>query len=159
MTAEPLEPQVPQAASGTTLDYNIPRATGNSRATSNSRSCFLRSCCCTTTWKKERSKRKRQTTEAPLLSTNVGDQFFVEKVDGCSEVERGHEFFLIKWSGYSDYYITWEDGVEKRREIPNMVTDYFTELGVDDDVIMRSNYEDVNDHTYVNRRSKRRRLL
>ena len=39
--------------------------------------------------------------------------------------------------------------------IPNMIEEYFTESG-DDEV---SRFDDVNDITYVNRRSKRRRLL
>jgi hypothetical protein len=62
---------------------------------------------------------------------------------------------LIKWAGYTDNYNTWENGVEKREEIPNMIEEYFTESG-DDEV---SRFDDVNDITYVNRRSKRRRLL
>jgi hypothetical protein len=70
--------------------------------------------------------------------------------------QRGIEFFFIKWAGYTDDYNTWENGVEKRREIPEIVADYFIVSGFDDEV---SCFNDVNDITYVNRRSKRRRLL
>jgi hypothetical protein len=83
------------------------------------------------------------------------EEYFVEKVVSWM-MERGRELFLIKWAGYGEEDNTWEDGVEKRREIPEMVADYFTESGFDDEV---SRFDDVNDHTYVNRRSKRRRLL
>jgi hypothetical protein len=100
-------------------------------------------------------ERGRGRTLRPrLVSTNEDDEFFVEKVVGW-KVERGIEFFLIKWAGYTDNYNTWENGVEKREEIPEMIDEYFTELGVDDEV---SNYDDINDRTYVNKR-KRRRLL
>jgi hypothetical protein len=34
-----------------------------------------------------------------------------------------------------------------------MIEEYFTELGVDDEV---SNFDDVNDRTYVNKRKRRR---
>ena len=76
------------------------------------------------------------------------DEYFVEKVLGWM-MERGRELFLMKWAGYGEEDNTWEDGVEKRRKIPEMVADYFTE----------SRFDDVSDHKYVNRRSKRRRLL
>jgi hypothetical protein len=105
---------------------------------------------------RQRVVRERGRTLRPrVASTNDDDEFFVEKVVGW-KVERGIEFFLIKWAGYTDNYNTWENGVEKRREIPEMVADYFTESGYDDEV---SRFDDVNDITYVNRRSKRRRLL
>jgi hypothetical protein len=89
-----------------------------------------------------------------VASTNDDDEFFVEKVDGWKE-EWGIEFFFIKWAGYSEEFNTWVNGSEKRREIPYMIEEYFTELGVDDEV---SNIDDINDRTYVNKR-KRRRLL
>jgi hypothetical protein len=105
---------------------------------------------------RRREERGRGRALRPrVVSTNDDDEFFVEKVVGW-KVERGIEFFLIKWAGYTDNYNTWENGVEKRREIPEMVADYFTESGYNDEV---SRFDDVNDHTYVNRRSKRRRLL
>ena len=71
------------------------------------------------------------------------------------ENRAGREYFSIKWAGYSEDFNTWEDGLEKRREIPDMIEEYFTELGVDDEV---SIFDDVNNCTYVNKR-KRRRLL
>ncbi len=48
-----------------------------------------------------------------------------------------------------------ENGAEKRREIPDMIEEYFTELGVDDEV---SIFDDVNNCTYVNKRNRRRLL-
>jgi hypothetical protein len=80
-----------------------------------------------------------------VVSTNEDDEFFVEKVGGC-KVERGCEFFLNKWAGYTEEFNTWENGAEKRLEIPEIVEEYFTELGVDDEV---SNYDDINN--YINK--------
>jgi hypothetical protein len=82
---------------------------------------------------RRREERGRGRALRPrVVSTNDDDEFFVEKVVGW-KVERGIEFFLIKWAGYTDNYNTWENGVEKRREIPEMVADYFTESEFDDD--------------------------
>jgi hypothetical protein len=104
---------------------------------------------------RRREERGRGRALRPrVVSTNDDDEFFVEKVVGW-KVERGREYFSIKWAGYSEDFNTWEDGLEKRREIPEMVADYFTESGFDDEV---SNFDDVNDRTYVNKR-KRRRLM
>jgi hypothetical protein len=64
-----------------------------------------------------------------VVSTNDDDEFFVEKVVGWKE-ERGREYFSIKWAGYTEEFNTWEDGLEKRREIPDMIEDYFTELTI-----------------------------
>jgi DNA-binding helix-hairpin-helix protein with protein kinase domain len=89
-----------------------------------------------------------------VVSTNEDDEFFVEKVVGWC-VERGREYFSIKWAGYSEDFNTWEDSLEKRREIPDMIEEYFTEFGFDDEV---SRCDGLNDQTYVNRR-KRRRFL
>jgi hypothetical protein len=90
----------------------------------------------------------------PRAFSSEGDEYFVEEVVGW-KIERGREFFLIKWAGYSDDYNTWENGQEKRREIPNMVADYFDELGVTDD---EDNFDNTKDITYVNSRKKRRLL-
>ena len=102
---------------------------------------------------RQRVVRERGRTLRPrVASTNDDDEFFVEKVDGWKE-EWGIEFFFIKWAGYTVDYNTWENGVEKRSEIPEMLADYFTESGFDDEV---SNFDDVNDRTYVNKRKRRR---
>jgi hypothetical protein len=77
-----------------------------------------------------------------VVSTNEDDEFFVEKVVGW-KVERGREFFLNKWAGFTEEFNTWENGAEKRLEIPEIVEEYFTELGVDDEV---SNYDDINNY-------------
>jgi hypothetical protein len=90
----------------------------------------------------------------PRAVSSEGDEYFVEEVVGW-KIQRGREFFLIKWAGYSDDYNTWENGQEKRREIPNMVADYFDELGVTDD---EDNFDNTKDITYVNSRKKRRLL-
>jgi hypothetical protein len=103
----------------------------------------------------ERRRRRSGIQLRPRIIIQDEEEYFVEKVVGWM-MERGRELFLIKWAGYSDEHNTWEDGVEKRREIPEMVADYFTESGFDDEL---SRFDDLNDHTYVNRRSKRRRLL
>jgi hypothetical protein len=98
-----------------------------------------------------RPKRRRRRSGIqlrPRLIFQDEEEYFVEKVVGWM-MERGRELFLIKLAGYGEEDNTWEDGVEKRREIPEMVADYFTE----------SRFDDVSDHKYVNRRSKRRRLL
>jgi hypothetical protein len=81
----------------------------------------------------------------PRAVSSEGDEYFVEEVVGW-KIERGREFFLIKWAGYSDDYNTWENGQEKRREIPNMVADYFDELGVTDD---EDNFDNTKDITYI----------
>ena len=71
-----------------------------------------------------------------------------------------------KWSGSLSFSLSseldtpknstpGENGAEKRREIPDMIEEYFTELGVDDEV---SNIDDINDRTYVNKRNRRRLL-
>jgi hypothetical protein len=64
-----------------------------------------------------------------VVSTNDDDEFFVEKVVGWKE-ERAREYFSIKWAGHTEEFNTWEDGLEKRREIPDMIEDYFTELTI-----------------------------
>jgi hypothetical protein len=101
-------------------------------------------------WRRRRSGIQLR----PRLIFNDEEEYFVEKVVGLM-MERGREIFLIKLAGYREEYNTWEHGVEKRREFPEIIDDYFTELGFDDE---ESNFDDINDRTYVNRWSKRRCL-
>ena len=63
-------------------------------------------------------KRKQIWALRPREVSSEGEEYFVEEVVGW-KIERGRQFFLIKWSGYSEEYKTWKNGTEKRREIPN----------------------------------------
>ena len=45
-----------------------------------------------------------------------------------------------EWSGVGEEYNTYEDGAEKRREIPDMIAEYFNELGVEYE---EDNFEDI----------------
>ncbi len=78
-------------------------------------------------------ERERGRALRPRVVRPNEDEYFVEKVLGWM-MERGRELFLMKWAGYGEEDKTWEDGVEKRRKIPEMVADYFTESGFDDEV-------------------------
>jgi hypothetical protein len=51
----------------------------------------------------------------PRLGSTNEDEFFVEKVEGW-KVERGREYFSIKWVGYTEEFNTWENWAVKRRE-------------------------------------------
>ncbi len=77
----------------------------------------------------------------PRAVSSEGDEYFLEVVGW--KIERGREYFLIKWAGYSDDYNTWENGQEKRLEIPNMVADYYDELDVTDDEENFDNSQDI----------------
>ena len=54
----------------------------------------------------------------------VRDEYVVESVVDRRYFHRVEQF-LIKWSGYDDDENSWEDGHEKRREIPDAISLYF----------------------------------
>jgi hypothetical protein len=105
-------------------------------------------------FREDRRRRRSGIQLRPRIIFPVDEEYFVEKVVGWMVV-RGREFYLIKWSGYGEEDNTWEDGAEKRREIPDMIADYFNELGLEDE---QDNSEDNYDLTDINQR-KRRRFL
>jgi hypothetical protein len=75
----------------------------------------------------ERRRRPRRVRdEAEYVVESVLDRRYFHRV----------EQFLIKWTGYDDDENSWEDGHEKRREIPDAISLYFQINGIADDGLM-----------------------
>jgi hypothetical protein len=49
--------------------------------------------------------------------SSEGEEYFEEEVVGL-KIERGRELFSIKWAGFNDDFITWENGAENGEKFP-----------------------------------------
>jgi hypothetical protein len=94
------------------------------------------------------------------------DEYVVERVVDRRYFHRVEQF-LIKWAGYDDDENSWENGFEKRVEIPEAIALYFQNNGIADDgiMILRSRDEEFvedrqpRERPFLDRAAKRPRFI